>query len=392
MSKMRWAALGLIVALLLVTGMLAGHAPVTAQSATPTPAAEEEADASAAEETATEATATEAMTETETVTETADAAPTSAYISLDLAAGFPLDPFLVSVNGGGDVDASTLGEGCTGFINDAPTVSLDWEGETDFVETFFYSASDPVLVIQTPDGSYLCSDDANELLLDPVIEMQAPATGQYNIWVGAYAPDQLIPGLLVITTRSEINLGTFDLAALVQRAPIPEDILEHDEVAPRRADAPVIAGRATSATLAEAEAILSAEDVIDGVKQEVTSEGTIPAFELPADDIFCAGFIGEEPDFSFDLEAEGDRLRVYFESSEDSTLVVQLPDGSYLCNDDAVSGDNLNPLVEIDEPESGRYNVFVGRLQQDTPIIGELIVVESSTQMPADLDPSTEQE
>ncbi|MEZ4558289.1 MAG: hypothetical protein R2854_17955 [Caldilineaceae bacterium] len=144
--------------------------------------------------------------------------------------------------------------------------------------------------------------------------------------------------------------------------------------------------------MAEAAAVLSNEDIIDGVKQNVTAEGSVPAFELPADDVFCAGFIGEEPDFSFDLEAEGDRLRVYFEAQADSTLVVQLPDGSYLCNDDAVTGDNLNPLVEIPAPSSGRYNVFVGRLQLDEPITGELFVVESSTQMPADLDPSTEQE
>ena len=381
MNRVRWAALGLIAALLLVAGMLAGHAPVTAQSATPTPVAEEKADA--AEIVATDAvTATVAHAVTDTVT--------SAYVSLDLAAGFPLDPFLVSVNGGGSVDASQFGEGCTGFVNDAPTVSLNWEGETDFVEAFFYSASDPVMVVQTPAGDYLCSDDANEMLLDPVIEMAQPANGRYNIWVGSYTPEQLIPGLLVLTTRSEINLGTFDLASLVQRTPIPEDVLVPEEVAPRRAE--IAAGRATAATMAEAAAVLSNEDIIDGVKQNVTAEGSVPAFELRADDVFCAGFIGEESDFSFDLEAEGDRLRVYFEAQADSTLVVQLPDGTYLCNDDAVTGDNLNPLVEIPAPSSGRYNVFVGRLQLDEPITGELFVVESSTQMPADLDPSTDQE
>ncbi|MEZ4584327.1 MAG: hypothetical protein R3A10_22305 [Caldilineaceae bacterium] len=377
----------LLAALLLLAAMFAGRAPVAAQSATPTPAAEEEAaaeGAAAAEEPA-DAPAAEVV-----ATDAVTATVTSAYVSLDLAAGFPLDPFLVSVNGGGSVDASQFGEGCTGFVNEAPTVSLNWEGETDFVEAFFYSASDPVMVVQTPAGDYLCSDDANEMLLDPVIEMAQPANGRYNIWVGSYTPEQLIPGLLVLTTRSEINLGTFDLASLVQRTPIPEDVLEPEEVAPRRAES--AAGRATAATMAEAAAVLSNEDIIDGVKQNVTAEGSVPAFELPADDVFCAGFIGEEPDFSFDLEAEGDRLRVYFESQADSTLVVQLPDGTYLCNDDAVTGDNLNPLVEIPAPSSGRYNVFVGRLQLDEPITGELFVVESSTQMPADLDPSTEQE
>lgn len=381
MNKVRWALLGLAAALFVLSAGWAGRGEVAAQSATPTPAA-----AAAEEVESTEATDSAAADGEDT--DASDAAPLSAYISLDLAAGFPLDPFLVSVNGGGDVDASAFGAGCTGFVNDAPTVSLDWEGEADFVEAFFYSHSDPVLVVQTPDGEYLCSDDANDLLLDPVIELANPANGRYNIWVGSYTADQLIPGLLVITTRPEINLGTFDLTSLVQRAPIPEDTLEHADVAPRRADA----SRAGAATLAEAEAVLSREEIIDGVSTEVTAAGSEPAFELPAEGLFCAGFIGAEPDFSFELEAEGDRLRVYFESNADSTLVVQLPDGSYLCNDDAVSGDNLNPLVEILAPDSGRYNVFVGRLQQDEPINGKLFVVESNTQMPADLDPSQEQE
>ncbi|MEZ4613294.1 MAG: hypothetical protein R2838_24150 [Caldilineaceae bacterium] len=129
------------------------------------------------------------------------------------------------------MDASQSAKGCTGFVNEAPTVSLNWEGETDFVGLLLQRLG-PGHGGQTPAGDYLCSDDANEMLLDPVIEMAQPANGRYNIWVGSYTPEQLIPGLLVLTTRSEINLGTFDLASLVQRTPIPEDVLEPEEVAP----------------------------------------------------------------------------------------------------------------------------------------------------------------
>ena len=89
----------------------------------------------------------------------------SAYITLDLKAGFVLDPFLVSVNGGGEVDASTLDEGCVGFINDAPVMKANWEGKAEFIDIFFYSDTDPTLVVQLPDGSYVCADDANENLL-----------------------------------------------------------------------------------------------------------------------------------------------------------------------------------------------------------------------------------
>ena len=69
--------------------------------------------------------------------------------------------------------------------------------------------------------------------------------------------------------------------------------------------------------------------------------------------------------------------------------VAMMPDGSVLCNDDAVIGDNLNPLVQISDPASGQYNVYVGRVQPDEPVTGELIVIESDTSGPADLDPAT---
>ena len=387
MSRPQWLTFAAIAGLLLAGSVFFARGPVLAQSATPTPQAEEE---SVAEESVTEETDPEETTSAEPETEepeTEDVAP-EAFLSLDLAAGFPLDPFLVSVNGGGELAAAELAAGCTGYINRAPTITLDWEGQADFVETFFYSDSDPVLVVQTPSGDYLCADDANDLLLDPVVEMTAPATGRYNIWVGSYSPEQLIPGLLVITTRPEINVGTFDLAALITRPAIPEDVLEHEEVAPGRLRLDGVTGKVM--TRADAEAVLAREEIVDGVKEAITSAGTVPAFELPVDVGLCTGFIGAEPDFSFALEAEGNQLRVYFEGDRDSTLVVELPDGSILCNDDAVIGDNLNPLISIAAPASGQYSVFVGRIDQDAPVTGNLIVVESDTQLPTDLDPDSE--
>lgn len=385
MRKSSRIALMALFTFLLVTAVAVGTYPAFAQNATPTPAAEEEGAA---------ATPTPAVEEESTFVGrdagidammAGEAAAPEAFITMNLAAGFPLDPFLVSVNGGGAVDASTWGEGCVGFINDAPTVTIDWEGETEFVEVFFYSDSDPVLVIETPDGEYLCADDANDLLLDPVIELSEPAAGRYNVWVGSYAADQLIPGLLVVTTQPEINLGTFSVAGLIRRAAIPEDLIEHEEVAPGRLLRDGLTGELI--TEAEAEAVLAQEEIIDGERVELTVEGEAPAFELPVAVGICAGYIDEEPDVSFELEAEGNHLRIYFEGDADSTLVVQLPDGSILCNDDAVVGDNLNPLVDITDPPSGEYHVFVGRVQLDAPVSGELIVIESTDVDPADLDP-----
>ena len=98
----------------------------------------------------------------------------ASLITMDLAAGFPLDPTFVSVQAGGEVDASLLASHCVGFINQQPVVTVNWTGATPYVEVFFVSDSDPTLVVLTPDGQLLCNDDAHEDLLDPAIEPQRP--------------------------------------------------------------------------------------------------------------------------------------------------------------------------------------------------------------------------
>jgi len=81
---------------------------------------------------------------------TQDDAP--AYLTLNLAAGFPLDPFIVSANGGGPVDASTIDENCSGYVNEAPTLSVDWSGSAEMIRIFYYSDHNPTLMVRLPNG------------------------------------------------------------------------------------------------------------------------------------------------------------------------------------------------------------------------------------------------
>ena len=126
-----------------------------------------------------------------------------ALVTLDLAAGFPLDPTFMSLNGGGEVDASLLGPDCKGYINRNPVATVNWTGAADMLRAFFYSDSDSTLVVLTPDGKLVCNDNANEQLLDPVLDIKNPVPGKYRIWVGSAANRQRIPGILVLTTKPE---------------------------------------------------------------------------------------------------------------------------------------------------------------------------------------------
>jgi hypothetical protein len=50
-------------------------------------------------------------------------------------------------------------------------------------------------------------------------------------------------------------------------------------------------------------------------------------------------------------------LRFYVQSAADTTLIVNMPDSTWRCNDDFAG---LNPLIQIANPPSGQYDIWVG--------------------------------
>jgi serine protease Do len=72
---------------------------------------------------------------------------------------------------------------------------------------------------------------------------------------------------------------------------------------------------------------------------------------------------------------ESDRLRLFFVSIGDTTLIVRAPDGSLLCSDD--DGLLLNGAVEITSPEPGEYDVWVGSYYPDEQVAGYLMLTHS---------------
>jgi hypothetical protein len=99
-------------------------------------------------------------------------------------------------------------------------------------------------------------------------------------------------------------------------------------------------------TLAEG---FSAPHVVEG-----RAGGTTDASSLGAD---CIGNIASDPDHQLTLSADMQNLRIYARADEDITLVIQKPDGSYICNDDM---EELNPLVTMPTFPAGTYKIWVG--------------------------------
>jgi len=304
----------------------------------------------------------------------------ASLVSIDLDAGFPLDPTFVSVQGGGEVDVSLLSSECVGFVNRQPVVTLNWTGEAPFVETFFVSDSDPTLLVLTPDGRLLCNDDANDDLLDPVVEISDPVTGTYKIWVGSYAKNQLIPGVLVLTTKPEVNIGTFNLGALIQRPLVAEVQPAAKRVATAdKAMAAIRAMGADSTTLAPGDKPVSVS---------LTVSGTIPLFELGLPDPACNGLVSGVPDFVFNWAGDGAPFSVFFEGDSDATLLVLSEDAQLLaCGDDAETDVNINPVVAVAEAKSGLYGVWIGRINPEQPVAGVLTVSTVADATPKPLGP-----
>lgn len=299
----------------------------------------------------------------------------TALFTIDLAAGFPLDPTFLSVNGGGQVDASILGDGCSGYINISPVVTLNWTGEAEQVRAFFVSDSDSTLVVATPDGKILCSDDAAEQLLDPLLSLENPAPGAYRIWVGSYAKSQLLPGVLVLSARADVGPGSFALASFIKRPPLAEETLQPV----RKAITETILSQAAVARL-KAPALAAGKPP---KRQKLTAKGETPAFEVDLGRAICNGYVAMAPDFTFEWSGESETLRIWFEGAGDATLLVLTPDQTPLCSDDAQPGSNINPLVEISQPGAGQYSVFVGRVHLDQPVAGELVITDDAGSQPA---------
>lgn len=81
--------------------------------------------------------------------------------------------------------------------------------------------------------------------------------------------------------------------------------------------------------------------------------------QTPAFSAGCVGMVNAAaPDVDFYYTASGNySLYIYAQSSADTTLVVNGPDGRWYCDDDSIGTD---PLVVFDSPRGGLYSIWVG--------------------------------
>lgn len=87
----------------------------------------------------------------------------------------------------------------------------------------------------------------------------------------------------------------------------------------------------------------------------------------------CVGFIADRHDFLLDWSGRSGRIRIFFNSGGDTTLLVIGPNGERFCNDDT---NGLNPMVEIRNPAQGSYRIWVGSFSPGEYLGGTLSITE----------------
>ena len=109
----------------------------------------------------------------------------------------------------------------------------------------------------------------------------------------------------------------------------------------------------------------------DPFYRDLTAGGTIDAGRVLGG--ACVGSIANAPDFRMNYSAGSYPLTIYVQSFEDTTLIVNTPDGNWYCNDD---WDGLDPGLSFDFPMSGQYDIWVGTYNPGRGIPARLFITE----------------
>ena len=110
----------------------------------------------------------------------------------------------------------------------------------------------------------------------------------------------------------------------------------------------------------------------DPYVRNLTAGGSIRAQDRFSD---CRGYIANAPDFSVNYTAGTLPLIFTVDSDADTTLVINGPDARWYCDDDGAESP-LNPLVRFSNPQSGRYDVWVGTYSRGAGVPATLFVSE----------------
>ena len=249
------------------------------------------------------------------------------YGVVNLTANFRPDPHTVTVQAGGGDSAASLGSGCAGYIsNERADYELNYTSGTYSLGIYVLGSVDTTLVVNDPAGRWFCNDDfGGRSGTNPGLVFQNPTSGSYDIWVGSYEADGTGEEVSLVIT--ETNAPWDPLYGAIE---------------------------------------LSANFNPDPHVVEIVAGGPDAAETLASG---CVGYLNAvRPDYGVVYSGAGPyTLSVFAEGDEDSTLIVEDPNGRWFCNDDYSSSSGHNPGVVLNNPIDGYYQIWVGTYEAHDP-------------------------
>lgn len=268
--------------------------------------------------------------------------------------GMNPDPMVIPVVSGGNLSASSAGitgVSCTGWVTARPDVDIQVTTAMPLLRFYVTprGGEDTTLIINKPDGSWVCNDDRYGR--NPGIDIANAMPGVYNIWIGSFTSGTQAQGTLSIATSATLVPSSGS------------------------------GGGNTPPLNPGAEPNFGARELAPGfapVAIDVVSGGSVPAMESVAG-ASCRGHVSPQPDFNFTLSGDQPQLRVFVDhaaNNADTTLVMQMADGSYLCNDDT---NGSNPQIDVPVATAGVVHVWVGSYSDGVQARARLNITQRAT-------------
>ena len=104
----------------------------------------------------------------------------------------------------------------------------------------------------------------------------------------------------------------------------------------------------------------------------IRAGGNVDGSRLPGS---CTGYITDAPDFEVTYSAGSLPLVFRTLSSADTTLIINGPDGRWYCDDDSYGDGDAE--VRFNRPQSGTYDIWVGRYDRAGTAPAQLLITET---------------
>ncbi|WP_366655921.1 hypothetical protein [Fodinicurvata sp. EGI_FJ10296] len=235
----------------------------------------------------------------------------------------------------GTRDAWELSQNCSGNVDPGGAhVAVDLPEQADTLSLNIQADSDAVMMVLTPDGEWLCNDDASGF--DPAVTLSPAPAGRYYVLGGTFGSGVTTDATFYASFGQPI-WGSGDG---VETSP------GTDTAGTDTADfePPVFGSFAIGPSATGRQTLASGSITGNRDASQYSSS--------------CYGNVDQAgAHVAVDLQEPADMLSLNMEAVSDGVMMVLTPDGEWLCDDDT-SG--FDPAVTVSPAPAGRYYVLGG--------------------------------